>query len=160
MIQDIPDDDWMLRETVAVGLRALVEHDLAFDALVMPRHLPRLLALLDRHPDLRAVVDHGAKPAIRDGAFDDWARDIGRIARETSACCKLSGLVTEARPDWTAEALRPYVAHLVECFGPERLLWGSDWPVVALAGGFERWRRASVELLACLLYTSPSPRDS
>lgn len=156
MIQDIPDDDWMLRETVAVGLRALVEHDLAFDALVMPRHLPRLLALLDRHPDLRAVVDHGAKPAIRDGAFDDWARDIGRIARETSACCKLSGLVTEARPDWTAEALRPYVAHLVECFGPERLLWGSDWPVVALAGGFERWRRASVELLADL--TEPQRR--
>ncbi len=148
MIQDIPDDDWMLREALAPGLQALRERALCFDALVHPRHLPRLLELLRRHPELRTVVDHAAKPEIRAGGFDGWAEDIAAVAGETDAFCKLSGLVTEAAPDWRPEDLRPYVAHLVECFGPERLMWGSDWPVVELAGGFERWRDASLALLS------------
>jgi L-fuconolactonase len=148
MIQDIADDDWMLGDALTAGFQALVERDLGFDALVLPRHLPRLLRLLGRHPDLRVVVDHGAKPAIRDGAFDDWAQDVARLARETGACCKLSGLVAEADAGWQEADLRPYAEHLLACFGPERLLWGSDWPVVELAGGFERWRRASNGLLA------------
>jgi L-fuconolactonase len=147
MIQDIPNDDWMLDEALTPGLRALAARDLCFDALVQPRHLGRLLRLLDRHPDLRVVVDHGAKPEIHAGAFDAWANDMASIARETSACCKLSGLVTEAGPSWCSENLRPYVAHLTGCFGPERLMWGSDWPVVELAGGFHRWWATTDELL-------------
>jgi L-fuconolactonase len=150
MIQDIADDDWMLGDALTPGFRALVERDLSFDALVLPHHLPRLLRLLGRYPELRVVVDHGAKPAIRDGAFDGWAEDMARLARETSACCKLSGLVTEADADWELATLRPYAEHLLACFGPERLLWGSDWPVVELAGGFEKWREASDGLLAGL----------
>jgi L-fuconolactonase len=137
----------MLDPSLEPGLRALVERDLAFDALVHPRHLSRLLELLVRHPDLRAVVDHGAKPEIAAGRFEGWAADLALLARETSACCKLSGLVTEASPGWTPEDLRPYVMHLLECFGPERLLWGSDWPVVKLAGGLERWWATTDELL-------------
>jgi L-fuconolactonase len=147
MIQDMADDDWMLGDSLTRGLQALNQRQLTFDALVLPRHLPRLIRLLDRHPDLRVVVDHAAKPSIRTGDFDAWASDMNRLASQTSACCKLSGLATEAAENWTASDLRPYVVHLLQCFGPQRLMWGSDWPVVDLAGGFDRWRQASVELL-------------
>ncbi len=147
MIQDIPDDDWMLSEAIAPALRALVDRDLSLDALVHPRHLSRVVVLLERHPDLRVVVDHAAKPEIRAGRFEDWAADLARIARDTTACCKLSGLVTEAGPDWQVDDLRRYADHVVDCFGPERVMWGSDWPVVEIAGGFERWRAATDVLL-------------
>ncbi len=157
MIQDLPDPDWMLRPALAPVFEAVAALGLCFDALVHPRHLPPLLRLLGRHPELRAVVDHGAKPAIRDGAWQPWADDLARIARETEACCKLSGLASEAKPGWTARDLRPYVDHLLESFGPERLLWGSDWPVVVPAGGYARWQEASKELLAGL---DPAARDA
>jgi L-fuconolactonase len=147
MIQDIPNEDWMLGKALTPGLCALAERGLSLDALLKPRHLPNLLNLLHRHPDLQVVVDHAAKPEIRQGRFDAWATDMARIAAETNACCKLSGLVTEAAPEWQCEDLRPYVAHLLECFGPERLMWGSDWPVVNLAGGFARWRDATQQLI-------------
>jgi L-fuconolactonase len=147
MIQDIPDPDWMLGEELGPGLRELELRSLTFDALVHPVHLPRLLRLLERHPDLRVVVDHAAKPDIRSGAFEPWARDLRRLADATDARCKLSGLVTEAAADWSVADLSPWVDHLLECFGPERLMWGSDWPVVDLAGGYARWRAATETLL-------------
>ncbi|MBW2232236.1 MAG: amidohydrolase family protein [Deltaproteobacteria bacterium] len=147
MVQDIADDDWMLGRALTPGLKALGERNLSFDALVLPRHLPRLHRLMERHPDLRVVIDHAAKPEIAAGHFDAWAEEIARLARETPVLCKLSGLVTEAARAWQASDLRPYVAHLLECFGTDRLLWGSDWPVVELAGGFARWRETSLLLL-------------
>jgi L-fuconolactonase len=150
MIQDIPDPDWMLDDRLTPAFEAMERCGLAFDALVKPLHLPRLLELLERHPALTVVVDHGAKPDIAGGGFETWARGIRRIARETAACCKLSGLVTEAAPDWDDSALRPYVDQLLDGFGTERLLWGSDWPVVELAGGYAAWREASLRLLADL----------
>ena len=150
IIHDIPDDDWMLQEVLTPAYRATVEHRLTFDALVYPKHLNNLLKLLDRHPDLACVVDHGAKPRIRDGAFDDWAADMTTIAAETASLCKISGLITEAGPDWTVDTLRPFIEHLIACFGPERLMWGSDWPVVTLAGSYAAWREASVQALATL----------
>jgi len=148
MIQDIADDDWMLGPAVGRGLESLAARGLAFDALIHPRHLTRLRELCLRHPGLRVVVDHAAKPEIRHGAFEAWAREIGVIARDTQACCKLSGRATEAAADWQVEELRRYVDRLLETFGPSRLMWGSDWPVVELAGGFARWREASERLLA------------
>lgn len=147
MIQDIADDDWMLGPAVARGLRALASRGLCFDALVKPRHLTRLRTLLERHPDLRVVVDHAGKPDIAGARLTDWSRDLAQIARETSACCKLSGLVTEARVDWQIDDLRPVAEALLESFGCGRLMWGSDWPVVDLAGGFARWRESSLVLL-------------
>jgi L-fuconolactonase len=141
MVQDIADDDWLLRPGLAPALAAMVEHDLAFDALVLPRHLGRLAALRDRHPELRIVVDHGAKPAIRDGAFAEWAADIAVVAADGRTACKLSGLLTEAAPGAAAEDLRPYVEHLLACFGPGRLIFGSDWPVLTLAAGYGAWLR-------------------
>ena len=157
VIHDIPDDDWMLQQILAPAYRATVEHGLTFDALVYPKHLKNLLTVLDRHPDLRCVVDHCAKPHVRDGAFDDWAADMATVAADTAALCKLSGLATEAGPGWNADTLRPYIEHLIECFGPERMMWGSDWPVVTLAGPYAAWREASVQVLATL---DESARDA
>ena len=156
MIQDIADPDWMPRPALAPALEAPVRLDLRFDALLRPQHLPRLRVLLERHPDLRVVIDHGAKPQIADGRFEPWAEDIARVARETSACCKLSGLVSEAAPGRLQEVGR-YADWLLECFGPERLMWGSDWPVVELSGGYEDWWARTGSLLESL---APAQRDA
>lgn len=150
MIQDIADPDWMLRPDIDWAFRALVGLDLAFDALGFPRHLDNFLRLFGRHPDLRIVVDHCLKPDIAGGGFDAWAAGIARIAAETPAACKLSGLVTEAGPGWTAAALRPYADHVLACFGPQRLLWGSDWPVCTLAASYDAWLAAAEALTAGL----------
>lgn len=147
MIQDLPDDGWMLRPELAPAFNALVSHDIVFDALVFPRHLANLTLLLRRNPALRAVIDHGAKPAIVSGEIAAWAAGMATIARNTSACCKLSGLVTEVGADWSVSRLRPYVEHLLAEFGPSRLIWGSDWPVCTLAAGYEDWFDATGRLL-------------
>lgn len=150
MIQDIADDDWMLGEGLVTTFGALIAADLTFDALTLPRHLPALRELLARHPNMRTVIDHGSKPMIRDGIMDGWHQDMAALASETSAFCKLSGLVTEARADWTVDDLRPYVDHLLDTFGPDRLVWGSDWPVCTLASSYGEWVEATGELLSGL----------
>jgi L-fuconolactonase len=150
MVQDIADDDWLVRPDLSPAFRALVERQLVFDALVFPRHLSRLLMVADRNPDLTIVVDHGAKPPIQDGILDPWRADMAAVAARPNTVCKISGLATEAGSEWTIEDLRPYVDHLLEVFGPERLLWGSDWPVINLAGGYDRWRQTALDLLASL----------
>jgi len=153
MIQDIPDDDWMLRDDVQRGFRAVAELGLTFDALGFPRHLANFLTLFRRHPDLRVVVDHCMKPQIRDpdpAAFRAWADGIARIAGETGAFCKFSALVTEARPEWTVADLAPYAGHILAVFGPERVMWGSDWPVCRLRAEYGVWRAAAETLTAGL----------
>jgi len=156
MLQDLDDDDWILRPAVAPALDAVAAAGLRLDALVKPRHLPHLARLLAQRPDLPVVIDHGAKPDIAGGALAGWEAAIRAIAHDTAARCKLSGLVTEARPVWTEEDLRPVVDVLLEAFGPARLMWGSDWPVVNEAGGFAAWRAAAEALTeAC----SPEDRD-
>lgn len=150
MVQDIADDGWLLREQLQPAFEAMMEHELVFDALVLPRHLTPLAELTRRHPALRVVVDHGAKPALRSGMLDQWRRDIAAVARFESTACKLSGLVTECGADRSIERLRPVVDHLLDCFGTERLMWGSDWPVVNLAGGYDEWMTSAEALLAHL----------
>ncbi|MBI1243857.1 MAG: amidohydrolase family protein [Alphaproteobacteria bacterium] len=150
MLQDIPDDDWLLRRDIEPTVRAMEEIGLVFDALVRPRHLSRLLAFIDRHPRLRIVVDHGGKPAIATRQADSWHADMAAVAARSDIMCKLSGLVTEAGADWQPRDLKPYVDHILATFGPQRTLWGSDWPVVNLAGGYDRWRAATLELTAAL----------
>jgi L-fuconolactonase len=157
MVQDIADDDWLLRPALAPLLSAMVRHRLVFDALILPRHLSRLLAVVDRHPDLQFVLDHFGKPALASGEIGGWRRDIALLAERGNIVCKLSGLVTEAKPDWRIDDLRGAVDHVLDCFGPQRMLWGSDWPVVDLAGGYTRWLTASETLLAGL---SPDERAS
>ena len=139
MLQDLPDDDWILQASLTPAIEAMVAHDLRFDALVKPRHLLHLLRLAERHPALRIVIDHAAKPDIARGAVDPWRAQIAALAGLPNVSCKLSGLVTEAGDAWRPDHLRPYVEHLLATFGPRRLLWGSDWPVVNLAADYSRW---------------------
>ena len=147
MMQDIRDTDWMLGAGLDPAFRTVVDLGLCFDALVQPRHLTTLRRLIDRYPRLPLVIDHAAKPRIAAGEREPWASDMCAIARETGALCKLSGLVTEASRAWTVVDLEFYADHLLDCFGPERLIWGSDWPVVELAGGYDRWWAATQALL-------------
>jgi len=147
MIQDIPDVNWMERSDVQWGFAALCDLDLSFDALGYPIHLDNFARLFDRFPGMRTVIDHCMKPVIRNGAFDGWAQKIERIARTTPVSCKLSGLATEAKPGWTADTLRPYAEHVLSVFGPDRVMWGSDWPVVELNGSYDSWRQASLAII-------------
>lgn len=153
MIQDIPDPDWMLRPDLTPAFEALQAANLTFDALALPQHLGALRKLLDRHPDMRVVIDHGSKPLIRDGIISGWAEDMAALASGSQAFCKMSGLVTEAKPDWTTEDLRPYVDHLLNTFGPDRLIWGSDWPVCTLASSYARWLEVTDALLGPVAQT-------
>lgn len=147
MLQDLADPGWILRPEVQPALSTLPQFGLRFDALVKPRELKPLLATLERHPELEVVIDHCAKPDIAAGAWQPWATDLAAIAANTSACCKLSGLVTEAGQGWKSAALRPYVEHVLACFGSRRVMWGSDWPVVTLAAGYAEWAAATDTLL-------------
>lgn len=153
MIQDIPDDGWMLRPDIAWAFDALSDLGLRFDALGFPRHLDNVLTLLNRHPDMPVVIDHCMKPQIRDRrpeGFRAWADGIARIADQTAAVCKFSALITEADADWTVVDLQPYADHIFDVFGPERVMWGSDWPVCRLRGEYADWRRAAESLTAGL----------
>jgi L-fuconolactonase len=148
MLQDLDDDAWILRPCVGPALDAIETAGLRFDALVKPRHLPHLIRLLDRRPDLKVVIDHGAKPDIAGGGLAEWAAIMRGVARDTGIACKLSGLANEAAAGWGVDDLRPYVEVLLEAFGPARLMWGSDWPVVNEAGGYAAWREAAEALTA------------
>ncbi|HEX7759859.1 MAG TPA: amidohydrolase family protein [Caulobacteraceae bacterium] len=139
MLQALPRDDWISDPALDPAFDAMARSCLVLDALVSTRHLPHLLALARRRPDLTIVIDHAAKPPIAEGALDPWREEISRLARSPQVYCKLSGLLTEAGPGLGRAALSPYVTHLIEAFGPERLIWGSDWPVVLLAGGYADW---------------------
>ncbi len=142
MIHDIDDPAWMLRTTHRPLFEKLIELDLCFDALVRTAHLPYLQDLLASYPSLRMVVDHGAKPEISKRAWRPWAAEIKAIAQHRNAWCKLSGLITEAAVNDSYEALTPYMDYLLECFGTERLMWGSDWPVIRLNGDYAAWHAA------------------
>jgi L-fuconolactonase len=157
MIQDIPDDRWMLGAAIQPAIETMADEGLTFDALILPRHIPILGELAARHPGLDIVIDHAAKPDIASGALEPWARDMRKLAAETRLVCKLSGLATEAAPGWSAETLRPYLDVLVEAFGADRLMWGSDWPVLNLNGGYAAWLEMAETLLSGL---TASERDA
>lgn len=150
MVQDIPDPDWLARPNLAPAFAVLKAHGLVFDALVKPPQIPALLKLLDRETQLPVVVDHGAKPDLTKADLSIWRDGIAALAARPNTVCKLSGLVTEAAAGWTDATLSPVVIHLLACFGPQRLLWGSDWPVVTLRASYERWFEAAQGLTATL----------
>jgi L-fuconolactonase len=147
-VHDEPDEDWLVRDDVLRGLAAVAEAGLAYDLLVRERELPAAAAAVERLPQLRFVVDHLAKPRIREAVTAPWAARLGILARYPNVTCKLSGLVTEADWDtWTPGHLVGYVRHAVEVFGPERLLFGSDWPVCLLAASYAQVVEAAEETL-------------
>ncbi len=147
MAQDIPDLGFLGRPELAPALAAMVAHSLVFDALIKAEHIPATLALLAREPQLTVVIDHGAKPDLVTGDLAAWREGIAALAAHPQTVCKLSGLVTEAGPDWSLATLQPVVDHLLMTFGPQRLIFGSDWPVVTLRAPYARWFDAAQTLL-------------
>jgi len=156
MIHDIADVDWMLRDQFTPVYQHLTKENLVFDALTRPVHLSNLKKLIERHPDLTMVIDHASKPEIAIGEIKGWATQMAEIAATGNASVKLSGMVTEAATRWTTENLQPYVDHLLEHFGPGRMIWGSDWPVCTLASSYARWCDTTNTLLSDLNETEKS----
>jgi L-fuconolactonase len=139
MLESIPEDDWILRPHVVACLRLVAELGLAFDLLTHTRHLPYVIRAIEKVPRLRAVVDHISKPEIRIQKMSPWKDLIKEVASNRNVYCKLSGMITEAdHKKWTADHLRPYVDHVIESFGLERVMFGSDWPVCLLAGNYKQ----------------------
>ena len=156
-VHDEADPDWLLREDVQRGLKAVFSHDLAYDFLVRTRELPAAIATAQAFPQSRFVLDHAAKPPIADGFGRDWSERIAALAACGNVWCKLSGLATEAKwADWDAERLFPAIAHAATCFGEDRLIFGSDWPVCLLAGSYGEIKTA---LEACLARLGPRVRE-
>jgi L-fuconolactonase len=149
LIHDEPDPDWVVRDSVIEGLGLLAAAGLPFDVVaVLPRHLEHVPVLAERVPGLRMVIDHLAKPPIKEKGWEPWASLLARAAECPGVYAKVSGLNTAADAEtWTGEDLRPYVEHAIEVFGPERLMFGSDWPVALLAGGYAKvWRETGTAL--------------
>jgi L-fuconolactonase len=139
-IHDEPDDQFVLRDDFNRGIAELKQFDLGYDILIFERHLPQTIQFVDRHPDQIFILDHVAKPRIRDRVLGPWQTNIRELALRPNVYCKLSGMVTEADWDtWSDEGLSPYFETVLEAFTPKRLMFGSDWPLVTLASSCRRW---------------------
>jgi len=151
VLQDDPDDNYILRDDFDRGIRALRDVGLVYDILIYERHLPQTLTFVDRHPDQVFVLDHIAKPRIKDNVLEPWRANIRRLAERPHVYCKLSGMVTEADwQNWTADQLTPYFDSVLRAFGPRRLMFGSDWPVCLLAASYRKWVTAVAGAIAKL----------
>ncbi len=151
VLQGEADPDYAARVDFNAGIAVLRELGLAYDILIYERQLPMAMALVDRHPDQVFVVDHVAKPRIRDGVVSPWRERIRELARRPNVFCKLSGMVTEADAcEWTRAALEPYAQAVLEAFGPSRVMFGSDWPVCLTACRYSQWLATVRELCAGL----------
>jgi L-fuconolactonase len=149
VVQDEPDDRFMLREDFLRGIARLKEHRLTYDILIFPRQLPAAIELVRRFPDQPFVLDHIAKPLIRDGVLEPWRSQIRELAQSGNVFCKISGMVTEARwGAWQAADFRPYLETVWEAFGEERLMVGSDWPVCLLASDYKGTMSVALDFLA------------
>lgn len=138
VVHDEPDDRFMLREDFLRGLSLLREFDLTYDLLLFPKHLPIAVEVVKQFPDQKFVLDHIAKPFIRDHVLSPWDEDIRALAQFENVYCKVSGMVTEAVwKQWQIADFRPYLDVVFDCFGPDRLMFGSDWPVCTLSATYE-----------------------
>jgi L-fuconolactonase len=146
-----PDPRWLCRRDVRRGLEAVADASLAFDLLVRPQQLSAAAETAAELPQLRFVLDHGGKPDIAMGGLEPWASDIADLALMPNVAVKLSGLVTQADHDaWTVEQLRPYADVLIDAFGPDHIMFGSDWPVCLLATSYDVWVATATALTAGL----------
>ncbi len=157
ILHDEPDDFYMLHDDFNRGVSLLRNLGLAYDILIFERHLPQTLTFVDRHPGQIFVIDHIAKPRIRDGLVSPWRERMMELAKRENVYCKVSGMATEADWNvWTADGLRPYFDVVLSAFGAKRLMFGSDWPVLTLAGGYEKWMSTFRSFIADL---SPDERE-
>ena len=155
---DEADLAWVVRPDIVRGLSELAARGIAYDLLSRPPHLPYIPELLEQVPDLRTVVDHISKPPIAEGETEPWSIDFARVAENPTVMCKVSGMVTEAdHENWTPDDLRPYVERVVELFGYDRLMFGSDWPVCTQAATYGQVISAYREALGRL---SDTDRDA
>ncbi len=140
VLHDEPDDFYMLRDDFNRGISLLQSFQLAYDILIFERHLPQTLEFVDRHPAQVFILDHIAKPRIKARVLSPWRERIQELAKRENIYCKVSGMATEADwKSWTPSDLRPYFDVVLAAFGPKRLMFGSDWPVLTLAGSYETW---------------------
>ena len=140
LIQNQPDPDFCIRPDFIAGLKLLAPHDIAFDICVFHHHLPNVIRMVRQCPEVRFVLDHIGKPAIKAGILDPWRRDMTELATCPNVFCKISGVTTEAdHKHWTRGELKPYIAHAIETFGFDRCLYGGDWHVLELAGTYPQW---------------------
>ncbi|MEY8191892.1 amidohydrolase [Peribacillus simplex] len=138
MLQDLEDSAWILQEHVVENLKQLIRYDLPLDLLINHKHISSVLTLMKTLPDLKAVIDHMAKPNISAGELNKWQEEMNALSQFPNIWCKLSGLLTQADPAmWKVDDFTPYIQHIVLAFGPDRLLFGSDWPVCLSAGSYE-----------------------
>lgn len=158
VVQDEPDPMFILRDDFNNGISALKDFNLTYDILVTEKHLPQTVAFVKKHENQPFVIDHIAKPDIKNHSFEHWSRYMAELASFPNVSCKLSGMVTEADwTMWTREDLKPYIDRMMELFGPQRLMFGSDWPVCLVAGGYEKWFST---LDSCLSELSEVERES
>jgi L-fuconolactonase len=149
VVQAEPDENYLLREDFNRGICQMRDTGLVYDILIYERHLPQTIRFVDKHPDQSFVLDHIAKPRIRDGVLEPWKTRIRDLASRENVMCKLSGVVTEADwKRWSLEGLRPYLDAVMDAFGPQRVMAGSDWPVCLIACRYAQWFRALEEYLA------------
>ncbi len=140
VVQGEPDPDFILRKDFNLGISRLKNYHLVYDILIFERQLPQTIRFVDQHPEQQFVLDHIAKPKIGDNELSPWMENIRELAKRGNVACKISGMVTEADyQKWTPEQLQPYFDVVVEAFGPERLLFGSDWPVCLVATTYKAW---------------------
>jgi L-fuconolactonase len=151
LVQAEPDPEWLLRTDVRRGLDEVAERGLCYDLLVLSHQLAAAAALAEQASHLRLVLDHAAKPPLRSGDLREWAKGVRSLSAAPQVVCKFSGLITEAdHGSWSTRDLRPVAKEVFDDFGPERLMFGSDWPVCRVAGGWAAWASAAEELLAPL----------
>jgi L-fuconolactonase len=157
MLPDLPDPDWILRDTVAPALTAMAEAGLVLDGLAEPRHLPVLTELARRFPKLHIILDHAGKPPIAGGDLSSWAADLDAFAAAPNTACKFSGLLTSAGPHTDDDSLAAAVSAMVHSFGPSRILWGGDWPFMRLNGEYAPWLAQSRRLADRLMGARQDP---
>ena len=151
VVQDEPDDRFILGDAFNEGIRKLKKFDLVYDVLIYERQLGASIEFVELHPDQPFVLDHVAKPRIGDGLMDPWKEQMFEMARRENVTCKLSGMATEANwTEWTSDELRPYMDVALDAFGPDRLMFGSDWPVARLAVDYEPWVNLCREFISTL----------
>jgi L-fuconolactonase len=151
IVQDEPDDDFLNGAAFNQGIALIADAGLVYDILIFERQLPAAIKFMDKHPKQKFVLDHIAKPRIREKVMEPWRTLIKDLAQRENVYCKISGMVTEANwRDWSIENLRPYFDVVLEAFGPARLMAGSDWPVCLLACSHERWFQTLEQLTARL----------
>jgi L-fuconolactonase len=151
VLQGEADDAYMLREDFNRGISSLTRRGLAYDILILERHLPNTIAFVDHHPSQVFVLDHIAKPRIATGELEPWAKNLRELARRPNVACKLSGMVTEADvATWTPAQLQPFFDVVIDAFGPARLLFGTDWPVCLAGVGYSRWKQIVEQALSTL----------